>query len=58
MLAFFGKAELNGVVFDNVLEGGIMVSPETRKTWKNISYGKNNLAEPEKLYWETKEDSE
>jgi len=58
VLAFFGKAELNGVVFDNVLEGGIMVSPETRKTWKNISYGKNNLAEPEKLYWETKEDSE
>ncbi|MCP4375181.1 MAG: hypothetical protein GY794_03230 [bacterium] len=51
---FGGKAELNGVVFDNVLEGGIMVSPETRKTWKNISYGKNNQAEPEKLYWDLK----
>ncbi|MCP4375182.1 MAG: hypothetical protein GY794_03235 [bacterium] len=54
VLAFFGKAELNGVVFDNVLEGGIMVSPEMRKTWKNIFYGKNNLAEPEKLYWTPK----
>jgi hypothetical protein len=54
VLAFFGKAELNGVVFDNVLEGGIMVSPKTRATWKNVSYGKNNLAEPEKLYWDPK----
>ncbi len=52
VLAFFGKAELNGVVFDNVLEGGIMVSPEQRATWKNISYGKHNLAGPDKLYWD------
>jgi len=51
VLAFFGKTELDGVVFDNVLEGGIMVSPETRATWRNVSYGKNNLAEPDKLYW-------
>ncbi len=57
VLAFFGKTELNGVVFDNVLEGGIMVSPETRATWKNVSYGKNNLAEPEKLYWDPKIDT-
>ncbi len=56
VLAFFGKAELNGVVFDNVLEDGIMVSPEMRKTWKNIFYGKNNFAEPEKLYWDMKEE--
>ena len=58
VLAFFGKAELNGVVFDNVLEGGIMVSPETRATWKNVSYGKDNLAEPEKLYWNLKAKNE
>ena len=51
---FAGKAELNGVVFDNVLEGGIMVPAAMRKTWKNIFYGKNNLAEPEKLYWDLK----
>jgi len=58
VLAFFGKTELDGVVFDNVLEGGIMVSPETRATWKNVSYGKNNLAEPEKLYWTPKGETE
>jgi len=54
VLDFEGKAELNGVVFDNVLEGGLMVSPEMRATWKNVSYGKHNLAEPDKLYWKPK----
>jgi hypothetical protein len=58
VLAFFGESNLNGVVFDNVLEGGIMVSPEQRKIWKNISYGKNNLAEPEKLYWDLKSEED
>lgn len=48
---FGGKAELNGVMFDNVHPGGIIAPPAARKTWKNIFYGKNNLAEPEKLYW-------
>ena len=56
VLAFFGKAELNGVVFDNVLEGGIMVSPHQRAQWKNVSYGKGNLAEPDKLYWNAKKE--
>jgi len=51
VLDFVGKAELNGVVFDNVHEGGIMVSSEQRATWKNVFYGEHNLAEPEKLYW-------
>jgi len=57
-LAFYfaGKAPLNGVVFDNVLEGGITAPPAVRKTWKNVSYGKNNLAEPEKLHWDLKAD--
>jgi len=50
-LYFAGKADLDGVVFDNVVEGGIMVSPRQRATWKNIFYGPRNLAEPEKLYW-------
>jgi len=56
VLDFAGKTEFNGVVFDNVYEGGIMVSPEQRAKWKNVSYGKNNLAEPEKLYWDLKTD--
>ncbi len=47
-----GKAELNGVVFDDLLEGGIMVPPATRATWKNVSYGEHNRADPEKLYWD------
>ncbi len=53
-LAFYiaGNAALNGVVFDNVLEGGIMAPAAMRKTWKNVSYGKNNLAAPEKLHWD------
>ena len=58
VLAFFGKAELNGVVFDNVLEGGIMVTPKQRATWKNVFYGKGNLGEPEKLYWDIKTENE
>ena len=58
VLDFLGEAKLNGVVFDNVLEGGLMVSPQQRATWKNVSYGENNLAEPDKLYWDLKpEDS-
>jgi hypothetical protein len=54
VLDFLGEAKLNGVVFDNVLEEGLMVSPEQRATWKNVFYGEHNLAEPEKLYWEPK----
>jgi hypothetical protein len=51
---FAGKAELNGVMFDNVHPGGIIAPTAVRKAWKNIFYGKNNLAEPEKLYWDLK----
>jgi hypothetical protein len=52
VLDFAGRAELNGVVFDNVLEEGIMVSPGQRATWKNVFYGEHNLAEPENLYYD------
>ena len=54
VLDFLGKAELNGVVFDNILEGGIMVTPEQKATWQNVSYGQHNLTEPAKLYWNPK----
>jgi hypothetical protein len=53
-LAFLGQTNLNGVVFDNVLLDGITVSPEQRAKWKNVYYGENNLAEPDKLYWNLK----
>jgi hypothetical protein len=49
---FAGETDLNGVVFDNILEGGIVVSPEKRENWKNIFYGTNNAAKPEDLYWD------
>ena len=55
---FGGKAELDGVMFDNVFAGGIIAPPAMRKTWKNVFYGKHNLAEPEKLYWDLKVDDE
>lgn len=45
-----GKAD--DMVFDNVLEGGIMVSAEQRAKWKNVFHGQHNLAEPDKLYWD------
>ncbi len=54
LLYFAGQADLNGVVFDNVLPGGIMAPATTRKSWKNVFYGKHNLAEPEKLHWDMK----
>ncbi len=52
VLDFAGKAELNGVVFDNVLAEGLMVSPEQRAKWKNVFFGENNLAEPDQLYYD------
>jgi len=55
VLDFLGEAKLNGVVFDNVLEEGIMVSLEQRAAWKNVFYGDHNLAEPDKLYWNIKD---
>jgi hypothetical protein len=58
VLDFEGTTELNGVVFDNVLEAGIMVSPEQRATWKNVSYGEHNLAEPDRLYYDLQPSAE
>jgi hypothetical protein len=52
VLDFEGQTELNGVVFDNILEGGIMVSPKQHAAWQNVFYGEHNLADPEKLYWD------
>ena len=56
MLNFAGEAELNGVVFDNVLEDGIMATPAQRTGWKNVFFGEHNLAAPENLYWDLEAD--
>jgi hypothetical protein len=51
---FAGRTEIDGIVFDKVYPGGIIVSPQARAKWKNVSYGRNNLATPEKLYTDLK----
>jgi hypothetical protein len=51
---FGGTAELNGVVFDTVVPGGIMASPRQRATWRNVFYGERNLAEPKDLHYDLK----
>ncbi len=47
---FAGRTEIDGVLFDKLYPGGIVVAPDARSKWKNVSYGRNNLAEPEELY--------
>jgi len=54
VMYFAGDTPLNGVVFDNVYENGIMVPSAVRRTWNNVFFGEHNLAEPEKLYWDLK----
>jgi len=51
---FAGATEIDGVMFDNIHPGGIVATPEARAKWKNVFYGKNNLAKPEKLHTDLK----
>ncbi len=48
---FAGQTEFDGVLFDRVYPGGIIVAPEARARWQNVFYGENNLAPPDELYW-------
>ena len=41
-------------VFTNTGTLSVTVAPEARAKWKNVFYGKDNLAPPEKLYWNLK----
>ncbi len=45
-----GQTDFNGVVFDGFYEDGIMIAPNARSRWRNVSFGPNNLAAPEKLF--------
>ncbi len=47
---FIGDTDFNGVVFDGFYEGGIHVTPEARKKWRNVSFGEHNQAAPDKLF--------
>jgi len=50
-----GSSQLNGVEFNDILKGGIMMpSPSLRHRWRNVSYGLGNFGDPDELFarWE------
>jgi hypothetical protein len=55
MMLLTGGAQLNGVEFNDILKGGIMMSdPSLRHHWENVFYGPGNFGSPETLFtkWE------
>ena len=50
-MVFLGKVELDGVLFDDVLKGGIMLPDLTiRSRWKNVFFGDKNEGKPDELF--------
>ncbi len=50
-MLLLGDASLDGVEFNHVLKGGIaMPDLAARNAWKNVTYGKENLAPSEELF--------
>ena len=50
-MVLLGDVRLNGVMFDHILEGGILLRDlDIVKKWQNIFYGRNNAAAPDSLY--------
>lgn len=50
-MALYGKADFNGVEFNDVRTGGIEITdPAIRAGWKNVFYGTNNAGEPDTLF--------
>ncbi|MFQ3577997.1 MAG: hypothetical protein SNJ52_03180 [Verrucomicrobiia bacterium] len=47
---FRGQTAFNGVQFDGFYKGGIVVDPEARARWQNVTFGPNNQAPPEELF--------
>jgi hypothetical protein len=46
-----GRADFNGVMFDDVQEGGIVLADlSARDKWKNVLFGDNNAASGKKLF--------
>ena len=46
-----GEQLFDGVMFDCVRRGGIqMINPQSRRRWKNVSYGRLNAAKPDELF--------
>jgi len=56
-LSLAGKAELNGVVFDQFLASGIrLANPSARKGWQNVFFGPNNAGGERELFASAKID--
>jgi hypothetical protein len=50
-ITLVGKADLNGVEFNDFERGGIMLGDlSVRKGWKNVFYGKGNMGSEDELY--------
>ncbi len=50
-MLLLGDASLDGIEFNNVLKGGIaMPDLAARDAWKNVTYGKDNLAPTPELF--------
>jgi len=50
-MVLLGDVRFSGVLFDYILEGGILLPHmDVHKKWKNIFYGEHNAAMPDKLY--------
>ena len=50
-MLLMGDAQLNGVEFQDVLKGGIMMpNPSLRTRWHDVFYGKGNFGSPDELF--------
>ena len=50
-IILLGQVELNGVEFNDMRRGGIVLAdPSVRRQWENVFHGKNNGGSPEELY--------
>ncbi len=51
---FAGQTDIDGILFDKCHPGGIIAPPGNRANWKNVFYGKDNLAAPDELHRDLK----
>ena len=50
-VVFSGKTQFNGVLFENINKGGILLADgNATRTWKNVFFGSNNDGKPDELY--------
>lgn len=50
-MMLLGTLRLDGVVFDDVLKGGVKLGdPAARSAWRNVTYGSGNAGKPDELF--------